>query len=173
MAEDFSNQLPANLWNLLQPVPTRRTFAPHKILFQPGQTAKGVYLLESGSVDLFFSSSPRHRELFATVGASTILGLSETISGGRYKLIAQAAERTQASFVSRSELLKFLRQNQVFCLQIVLLLSEDLHQIYFKIRNDSRAPAQLTSAQTAGLHLAARDLAVESTHTLAKKQKRG
>jgi hypothetical protein len=44
-------------------------------------------------------------------------------------------DTSQVAFVRRKDLLHFLRDNRVACLQVVHLLSQDLHQAYDRVRS--------------------------------------
>jgi CRP-like cAMP-binding protein len=77
-----------------------------------------------------------------------VLGRSEAISGYLCKLTARAAERTRVAYVSRENLLEFLRQHQAFCMQIVRLLSEDLHLLYGKYRYESNLASRLRKGKS-------------------------
>jgi CRP-like cAMP-binding protein len=129
-------QLSPELLAVLQKLQKARTFAKGKELFHCGDEPKGVYLIERGTVSLFVSTSARHPRVFGTVREGCILGLSESISGDVHKLTAAASDVTRVSFVGREEFMRFLRQNQEFCLRIVHLLSEDVHYLYGKFREE-------------------------------------
>lgn len=58
-----------------------------------------------------------------------MLGLSESMSGETYRITAEAGDQTTAVFVPREEFLEFLREHGDFCMQVVRLLSEDLHAL--------------------------------------------
>jgi hypothetical protein len=81
--------------------------------------------------------------------------LSEAISGGPHKLAAVAVDCAQVAFVSREDLLPFLQQNQLFCMQLVQLLSEDLHSLYHRFRNT--ATTEVTKAKSGPHGLSCRE----------------
>ncbi|HYL12060.1 MAG TPA: cyclic nucleotide-binding domain-containing protein [Terriglobales bacterium] len=139
MVEEFPNKLPPGLWSALEGIRSMRTYAKGKLLFRWGQPARGVYLIEKGEVDLLLPTSAGSERFFEKAGPGVMLGLSEAMSGDTSKLTARAADRTQVAFVGREALLDFLRRHQAFCMQIVRLLSEDLHLLYHKYRCQSGA----------------------------------
>ncbi len=137
MADAFPNKLPLDLWSALHGIRSVRTYSKGRSLFQCGRPAQGVYLIEKGEVRLLFPSSSGAGRVFETAGPGVMLGLSETMCGEAHKLTAEAAGQTRVSFVGREELLRFLRQDQRCCMQIVRLLSEDLHLLYHKFQAES------------------------------------
>jgi CRP-like cAMP-binding protein len=82
------------------------------------------------------------RQLLEVVGPGTMLGLSESMSGEKYRITAEAGEQTTVGFIPREEFLEFLREHGDFCMQVVRLLSEDLHAIYHKFRSISAHPGR-------------------------------
>jgi CRP-like cAMP-binding protein len=64
------------------------------------------------------------------VGPGAILGLSETISNEHYLVTTEAADYTTVAFIPREEFVDFLRERADFCMQVVRLLSDDLHGLY-------------------------------------------
>ncbi len=59
-------------------------------------------------------------------------GLSESMTGEKYRITAEASKQTTAAFIPRENSLEFLRQHGDFCMQVVRLLSPDLHGLYHK-----------------------------------------
>ena len=56
------------------------------------------------------------------------------MSGKPYEVTAELLENAQVAFVRRKDLLKFLKENQEACMQIVHLLSQDLHTAFERVR---------------------------------------
>jgi hypothetical protein len=71
-----------------------------------------------------------------------MLGLSETMCGANDRATAEAATILFTSFIAREKLLKLLRENADFSMEIVRLLSEELHLIYNKFRGISAHPGR-------------------------------
>lgn len=139
MVEQSSNSPVPELWHALLGIRSPQNYSPGKPLFACGQPTRGVYLVEKGKVKLFLCSEPGAPS-FDEVGPGSVLGLSEAISGTNHKLTAVASDRAQISFVEREDLLTFLQQNQLLCMQLVRMLSEDLHLLYHRFRCDFGAP---------------------------------
>src|SRR5215467_5065402 len=109
-----------------------RTYAKGAKLFQHGMPVDGVYIIESGQVRVLLPTMQRRLQLLETAGPGAILGLSETMSGDHYRVMVEACEPTTATFIPRENLMEFLRQHCDLCLQLVRLLSDDLHALYRK-----------------------------------------
>ena len=79
-----------------------------------------------------------------------MLGLSEAILGGPHKLSARAVARTELLFVERADLMSYLAKHPGLCMDIVRMLSEDLHGLYHKFRTLSVDPARMRRRGTDG-----------------------
>jgi CRP-like cAMP-binding protein len=64
------------------------------------------------------------------------------MSGDNYRITAEAGDRTTAAFIAREEFVEFLREHGDFSMQVVRLLSEDLHRLYHKFRSISAHPGR-------------------------------
>jgi len=118
------------LWQALNRLKCVRTYSQGASVFRQGRPAHGIYLIEKGEVRLTLPSSVKPERTFEVAGPGTVLGLSETMTGEAYKLSAEAVGPAEIAHVERATLLKFLRDHHQFCLQVVRLLSDDLHQLY-------------------------------------------
>ena len=102
----------------------------------------GVYLVEAGEARVLLTTGQNEKQLLEVAGRGTLLGLSETVHGGRYRTTAEAGYRTRATFLPRDVFLAFLREHGDFCMEVVRILSEDLHGLYYKFRNISAHPGR-------------------------------
>jgi len=84
---------------------------------------------------LFREGHPGKRLTLRTAGAGEVLGLSALLSGASYELTAELLENSQVVTVKRKDLLRFLRDHREACLQVVHLLSQDLHVAYDRVRS--------------------------------------
>ncbi len=135
-------RLSPDLLRALQGIESVRLFPKGATLFQQGSAVTGVYLVESGEVCILLSAGQSQRQLLEVVGPGTILGLSESMTGEKCRITAEAGEQTTAGFIPRAEFLEFLREHAEFCMQVVRLLSEDLHGLYHKFRRISAHPGR-------------------------------
>jgi CRP-like cAMP-binding protein len=113
-----------------------RTYPRKAPLFQRGQPALGVYLVEKGEVRLRLYAEVQGHLGFDLAGPGAALGLSEVLTGETHKLTAEAIRPTQVSYIERNDLLQFLREHHECCLQVVHMLSEDLHGLYRRFRSE-------------------------------------
>ncbi len=104
-------------------------------LFSEGKPARGIYVLCEGRAKLSVCSDNRKRLMLRVAGPGEVLGLSASMSGKPYEVTAEMLDSSQVAFVRRKDLLQFLRSNRVACLQVVHLLSQDLHQAYDRVRS--------------------------------------
>lgn len=141
MAEDFPQTLGPEIWRALAPITATRNFSKGKKLFQQGKLAEGVYIIERGEVALILSSAGKRKRPMELAGPGTVLGLSESVSGRDHRISAEACEPTTVSFIERQELMAFLRKNCDICMQVVRMLSDDLHVLYHKVRTMKQDPA--------------------------------
>jgi CRP-like cAMP-binding protein len=135
-------QLSSELLQALDGIKSVRVFPKGAALFQRGSPAAGVYVVESGEVCILLPTGQRQKQLLETVGPGTVLGLSETMSGEKCRITAEAGAETTVAFIPRAEFLEFLRERADFCMQVVRLLSEDLHALYHKFRSISAHPGR-------------------------------
>jgi CRP/FNR family transcriptional regulator, cyclic AMP receptor protein len=111
-----------------------QTYPRGAVLFREGQAAHSVFLLCEGRVRLSVCSESGRRMTIRMAPAGEVLGLSAALSGGRHEVTAEVVDSVQAAEIRRKELLHFLREHREVCLQVVNLLSEDLHIAYDRVR---------------------------------------
>jgi CRP/FNR family transcriptional regulator len=63
------------------------------------------------------------------------LGLSAALSGRAHEVTAEALDDLQVAVVKRKDPLRFLHEQREACLQVVNLLSQDLHVAYDRVRS--------------------------------------
>lgn len=105
-------------------------------LFIEGKHARGIFVLCEGRAKLSISSREEmgKRLMLRVAGPGEVLGLSAAMSGKSYEVTAEMLDDAQVAFVRRKELLHFLREHREACLQVVHLLSHDLHTAYDRVR---------------------------------------
>jgi CRP-like cAMP-binding protein len=117
-------------------------FQEGQTLFHQASPALGVYVVETGQVRILLATGHSDRQLLEVAGPRTILGLSEVMCGVNYRATAEAAGTLVTSFIVREKLLALLRENPGFSMEIVKMLSEELHVIYEKFRSISAHPGR-------------------------------
>jgi CRP/FNR family transcriptional regulator len=135
-------KLSPDLLQALHGIKSIRLFPKGAKLFLQGSAATGVYLVETGEVRVLLPTGQTQKQLLEVVGPGTMLGLSESMNGERYRITAEGGEQTTAAFVPREEFLAFLREHGDFSMEVVRLLSEDLHAIYHKFRSITAHPGR-------------------------------
>jgi CRP/FNR family transcriptional regulator, cyclic AMP receptor protein len=141
-SQPMPGRVSPDLLQALRRIKSVQSFPKGATLFQQGSAVAGVYLVESGEVRVLLPSGQRQKQLLEVVGPGAMLGLSESMTGERYRITAEAGEQTRAVFIPRKEFLEFLREHGDFCMQVVRLLSEDLHGLYHKFRSISAHPGR-------------------------------
>ncbi len=114
-----------------------KTVNPHlrgSVLFREATPARGIFLLCEGKARLSVCSESGKRLTLRIAGPGEVLGLSAALSGTPYEVTAETLEDSQVAFVKRKDLLQFLHDYREACLQVVHLLSEDLHVAYDRVR---------------------------------------
>jgi len=137
-----SNHLSSDLLLALQGMKPVQRLPKGATLFQQGHPATGVYLVRDGEIRILLPSGQRQRQLLEVAGPDAILGLSESMSGEKYRITAVAGDEAAVVFISREEFMAFLHEHCDFCLQVVRLLSQDLHALYHKFRSISAHPGR-------------------------------
>jgi CRP/FNR family transcriptional regulator len=134
MVEESHKTVP-DLWKAFDGIKRARSYDAGSTLFEEEEPVAGVYMIRKGRVRVGVSTKDGAYRVLGTAGPGTILGLSEAIAGGPHKLSAHALAQTEVSFVDRDELMEFLAGQQGLCMEIVRVLSEDLHGLYHQFRN--------------------------------------
>ena len=104
------------------------------ILFAEGRPVRGIYLLCDGRAKLSICAEGGKRLTLRVAGPGEVLGIGAALSNTRYEVTAELLDSSQVVFVRRKELLKFLREHPDVCMQVVRMLSQDLHGAYERVR---------------------------------------
>ena len=147
--EDSATPLPIELRLALRELGCVRTYQPGSTLFAAGASSEGVYLVEQGAVKIELSSS-KHKQVLSMAGPGALLGLGVAVTGDSHKFKAVANGQCVIWFVPRQEFLQFLRGNQECCMQIVRLLSEDLHTLYHRFQSEPGLNSRARRRKTGG-----------------------
>lgn len=142
VSQPSTGKLSPDLYQALHGIKSVKVYSKGATLFRRGMPVNGVYVVDSGRVRILLPTLQSRPQLLEIAGPGTILGLSETMSGDDYRVTAQADDHVTASFIPRDGFLEFLRLNCDYCMQIVRLLSEDLHSLYHRFRSISARPGR-------------------------------
>ncbi len=139
---NLPNLTRAGLWHSLDRLKSSRQYRERELLFRDGEPCAGIYLVEAGEVNLLLAAREKHHKVFDTAGVGSVLGLSEAMSGSAHKLTAEAAGPVRVAYIERMALMNYLSAHGEACMQIVALLSEDLHGLYSRCRSLSPLDAK-------------------------------
>jgi len=118
----------------LDEIKEQRMLPQGTLLFEEGGPCRGVFLLCEGSARLSICSENGQRLVLRTATQGEMLALGASLSGEAYEYTAELLEPAQVVFIKRKELLEFLRDNPMICLEVVRHLSDDLHHAYDRVR---------------------------------------
>jgi len=110
-----------------------RNYRKGTVVYRRGRAVRGVFLIRNGRVRLSLGDASSSVVLHVA-GPGSVLGLGETMSGCAYEASVETLEACQIAFLRREEFLRYLRLNCGLCMQLVQLLSEDLHHLYQQYR---------------------------------------
>ena len=111
------------------------TYPRNTILFAEGKPVRGLYLLCDGRAKLSICSELGRRLMLRVAGPGEVLGLGAALSNTPYEVTAELLDASQIVFIRRKELMKFLREHPEVCMQVVRMLSQDLHDAYERVRS--------------------------------------
>lgn len=127
--------LPSDALQAFEAIKTISLVSRGATLFTEGRQPKGIYILCEGRVKLSVCSEDGKRLMLRVATPGEVLGLSACMSGHAYELTAEVLDNAQVAFVRRKELLKFLRDYRDVCMQVVHMLSQDLHMAFDRVRS--------------------------------------
>jgi len=105
------------------------------VLFAEGRPVRGIYILCDGRAKLSIGAESGKRLTLRIACPGEVLGMGAVLSNTPYEVTAEVIDDSQVVFVLRRELMKFLRMRPAICMQVVCMLSQDLHGAYERVRN--------------------------------------
>ena len=126
--------MPAESLKAFDEIKSTTSFPRGTVLFAEGRSVRGIYILCDGRAKLSICSDAGKRLTLRIASAGEIFGLGATLSNTPYEITAELMDNSQVVFVRRKDLLKFLKDNRAVCLEIVRMLSQDLHGAYERVR---------------------------------------
>jgi CRP/FNR family transcriptional regulator, cyclic AMP receptor protein len=127
--------MPADSLKAFEEIKSVGTYSRNTILFAEGRPVRGIYLLCDGRAKLSICSDSGKRLTLRVAGPGEVLGLGAVLSNTPYEITAELLDTSQTVFIRRKELMKFLREHPDVCLQVVRMLSQDLHGAYERVRS--------------------------------------
>jgi CRP/FNR family transcriptional regulator len=126
--------MPAESLRTFDEIKSLTAYPRSTVLFAEGRPVRGIYILCDGRAKLSICSDTGKRLTLRIAGPGEVLGLGAALSNTPYEVTAELLDHSQVVFVRRKDLLKFLREHREACLQIVRMLSQDLHGAIGMIR---------------------------------------
>ena len=127
--------MPVEALKAFDEIKSLATYPRNTVLFAEGRPVRGIYLLCDGRAKLSICSDSGKRLTLRVAGPGEVLGLGAALSNTPYEVTAELLDSSQIVFIRRKELTKFLRENPDVCMQVVRMLSQDLHGAYERVRN--------------------------------------
>ena len=115
-------------------IKSQAMYRRNTLLFAEGRPVRGIYILCDGRARLSICSDTGRRLTLRIAGPGEVLGLGAALSNTPYEITAELLDTSQVVFVRKKELLKFLREHTEVCMQVVNMLSQDLHGAYERVR---------------------------------------
>jgi CRP/FNR family transcriptional regulator len=81
-----------------------RSYSPGETLFSEGEPCKGLYIVVSGPVRIFKTSVNGREQVLSVEGPGASVAELPVFDGGSYPASGAAIEKTEALFISRSDL---------------------------------------------------------------------
>jgi CRP-like cAMP-binding protein len=99
---------------------------PGTLLYREGELPKGVYVVRSGDVELFYASRAGDSKPLRTVEPGTILGLSCVVSNKRHDCTATTRSDAEIGFIGREDLQRLLTEKPDLWLTVLQLISSEI-----------------------------------------------
>lgn len=116
-------------------------------LFNEGEPARGIFILQSGRVKLYLTSVDGRALILRMAKAGDVLGLPGTLSGGQYEVTAETLGLCQLAFIKRDPFLRLMNN----CREISMEVTRQLTSSYISACHEIRC---LGLSQSSGEKLA-------------------
>lgn len=127
--------MPADSLRAFDEIRMVAAYPRNTVLFSEGKAVRGIYLLCDGRAKLSICAETGKRLTLRVAGPGEVLGLGAALSNSPYEVTAELLDASQVVFVRRKELMRFLRDHPDVCMQVVRMLSQDLHGAYERVRS--------------------------------------
>jgi CRP/FNR family cyclic AMP-dependent transcriptional regulator len=126
--------MPAEALLAFDEIKSLATYPKSTVLFTEGRPVRGIFILCDGRAKLSICSDGGKRLTLRVAGPGEVLGLGAVLSNTAYEISAELLDNSQVVFVRKKDLLKFLREHPTVCMEVVRVLSQDLHGAYERVR---------------------------------------
>lgn len=124
----FSNLSPEEL-RVLATHAVRRHFAQGELLFSEGDACTGLYIIVSGKLRIFKSSSGGREQVLAIEGPGGSVAELPIFDGGPYPASVSAIEDTQVLFISRNDFRSFCLARPEVTLKMLAVVGARLRRL--------------------------------------------
>jgi CRP/FNR family transcriptional regulator, cyclic AMP receptor protein len=115
---------PSEAFNRLAEVAIPIYHPKRAALFAEGQPSRGIFILYSGRVKVFTSSTAGKIFILRFANPGEILGLAGTLLSQPYEAWAEAIQPTQSGFIEHGQLLHLMRHRSEIAMQVAMQLGE-------------------------------------------------
>ena len=118
----------------LADVETLLRFKTGETIFREGEKPCGVYIVQSGKVDLLFSARNGNVKPLRVADEGQILGLSCVVMQKDHDCTATARTPCEIGFIDRDAFLGMLDESPAVWFSVLRLLSSDVNAVYDDMR---------------------------------------
>jgi CRP/FNR family transcriptional regulator len=109
-------------------------FPEHAVVLVEGQSPCGIFILCQGRAKLSTTSRDGKTLIVRIAEAGEILGLHAVVTGEPYELTVETMQPCQLNYVSREDMLHFLKEHTDACLHATQHLARDCSDAYGVVR---------------------------------------
>lgn len=117
-------------------------FKKGQTLFNEGSYPYGVYCINNGKVKLAHLGDDGKDQIIRLLKNGDVIGYRALLSGERYSATAVALEDTQVCFIPKELFVNVLRKDSGLALEMMKLLSDELHKTEVKLTHLAQKPVR-------------------------------
>ena len=115
---------------MLSDIATIESIPAGRVLFREGEEPRGIYILESGQVDLIYRSRNGRAKPLRRAAEGQILGVSDVVARRSHDCTATCRTNVDVGFIPGDEFLRALDTTPAVWFRVLQLLSEDVNRCY-------------------------------------------
>ena len=119
----------------LSKIAVEKAFSKGQIIFSEGEEGTGFYVVITGRVKIYKLSPEGKEQILHIFGMGEPFGEVPVFAGENFPANAEALEKSTALFFPRLALLKLIKQNPSFALNLLAILSRRLRNFAAQIEN--------------------------------------
>ena len=129
------NGLPQEQKEDLSRIAVEKAFSKGQIIFSEGEEGTGFYVVITGRVKIYKLSPEGKEQILHIFGMGEPFGEVPVFAGENFPANAEALEKSTALFFPRLALLKLIKQNPSFALNLLAILSRRLRSFAAQIED--------------------------------------